>query len=121
VIPNVVRSSIPIASRVDEITPKPVVHDWCEAARSLVRQALNNNTTGPAVRSKWRLMSIKRQTIYCFGCRKQELLSDMIRIVLYTFEPVLAQGFVSLLNGNSEFCLVGVSSSPDNLAITLTT
>src|SRR3984957_14400529 len=45
----------------------------------------------------------------------------MPRILLYSSEPILAQGFSSVLSGNSDLRLVGVSNSTDNLAITLET
>lgn len=43
----------------------------------------------------------------------------MTRILLYSTEPILAQGFASVLSGNPELRLVGVSNSTDNLASTL--
>jgi DNA-binding NarL/FixJ family response regulator len=45
----------------------------------------------------------------------------MTRIFLYSCEPVLAQGLSSVLTRNSDFLLVGVSSSADNLAIAMAT
>src|SRR5580704_7705595 len=45
----------------------------------------------------------------------------MTRIRLYSSEPILAQGLSSVLDGNSDLRLVGVSNSTDNLGITLET
>src|SRR5579863_2907095 len=45
----------------------------------------------------------------------------MTRILLYSSEPILAQGLSFVLAGNSELRLVGVSNSTDNLGITLET
>lgn len=43
----------------------------------------------------------------------------MTRILLYSSEPILAQGLSSVLAGNAELRLVGVSNSTDSLGITL--
>jgi len=45
----------------------------------------------------------------------------MTRILLYSSEPILAQGLASVLAANPELRLVGVSNSTDNLGITLET
>lgn len=45
----------------------------------------------------------------------------MTRILLYSSEPILAQGLSSVLSGNSDLRLIGVSNSTDNLGITLET
>ena len=45
----------------------------------------------------------------------------MTRILLYSSEPILAQGLSSVLAGNSDLRLVGVSSTTDNLGIRVKT
>ena len=45
----------------------------------------------------------------------------MTRILLYSSEPILAHGLSSVLTGNHNLRLVGVSSSTDSLGITLET
>lgn len=45
----------------------------------------------------------------------------MTRILLYSSEPILAQGLASVLNGNSDLRLVAVSNSTVSLGITLET
>jgi DNA-binding NarL/FixJ family response regulator len=45
----------------------------------------------------------------------------MTRILLYSSEPILAQGLSFVLSGNSDLRLVGVCNSTDNLGTTLET
>src|SRR5450755_1415348 len=47
--------------------------------------------------------------------------SAMTRILLYSSEPILAQGLSSVLAGNADLRLIGVSNSTDNLGMTLET
>jgi DNA-binding NarL/FixJ family response regulator len=45
----------------------------------------------------------------------------MTRILLYSSEPILAQGLAAVLNGNPDLRLVGISNSTDGLGIALET
>src|SRR5579863_5614482 len=58
---------------------------------------------------------------YCLHTLIKCYYPAMTRILLYSSEPILAQGFSSVLTGNSDLRLVGVSSSTENLAIALET
>src|SRR3984893_14766500 len=64
---------------------------------------------------------IKGRENYCLHTLIKCYYPAMTRILLYSSEPILAQGLSSVLAGNIDLRLVGVSSSTDNLGITLET
>jgi len=58
---------------------------------------------------------------YCLRYPSKCYYPGMTRILLYSSEPILAQGLAAVLNGNPDLRLVGISNSTDTLGIALET